>query len=376
MASSIGFFSDAVIQSRGSGLGRLAREMISGVARWGHFSEVYAISAFGDASDPAHRRIKEELNMRFLPGPRKAWALAWSTLGAPAIDRFLPEVDLVHVVELNYPVPVKKPWVITLADIGPLSHPEFFAASHPWLMEKALEQAADRAAAIISISEATANDARAYLGRDLDITAIHLGVAEVFRKEPAPAVLEGIPDMPPAGTPFFFFVGSLNPRKNMLGILDAFEIAAERLPHRLVVTGEAGWDHSSTLDRFRDSPVSDRIHWIGHPEDEVVAALYGRAEALVFPSLFEGFGFPVVEAMSAGCPVITSNLSSMPEVAGDAAILADPRQPEEIAEAMVKIASETSTREEMVKKGREHAAGFTWERTVEKVVEVYRSIIG
>ena len=375
MGITVGIYSDAVIQSRDTGLGRHARELLSGVASQEGIDALHPISAYGDPADSEHRKIQENYSMTFMPGKRRYRALAWYLFGMPSIDRYIPEVDIVHVAELNMPVPTRKPWLVTVHDIGPLSHPHFFTDSgYPWLMKKSLELAAEKASAIISISEATANEIREYLGKDLEITVIPYGISEVFRNEADISTIEQIDNMPPKDTPFFFFAGSLNPRKNMSGILDAFEMVSDRLPHHLVVAGNVGWGHSSTLERFETSRVKDRIHWIGQMNDSQMAALYSRAEALVFPSFFEGFGFPVLEAMSMGCPVITSNLSSMPEVAGGAALLVGPDKPEEIAEAMKKIGLDRETRKSMIEKGKKNAEKYTWDKNVKAAVEVYKRI--
>lgn len=370
-------FSDAVIQSRGTGLARYAREIRNGLLKRPEIESVRIASAYGDPENPEHQSIGRELDMTFIPGGRRRTALRWTFLDRPPMEKYLGEVDIIHVTELGYPLSTRKPLVVTVHDIGPISHPRLFGKSHPWLMARALKRVAKQADAIISGAEAAADEVRKFLKNDgLPITVIHHGVAQAFKIKPAPALLEKIPGMPPPGTPYFFFVGSLNPRKNMLRILDAFEIAAREIPHHMVAAGQVGWDHQSTLNRFETSRIRERIHWIGNPEDPEMAALYSGATALVFPSLFEGFGLPVIEAMACGCPVITSNRSTLPEAAGGAAILVDPENTREIARAMTDLAGDQAARASMIEKGREHAARFTWERSVEGVIKVYQRVLG
>ncbi len=170
--------------------------------------------------------------------------------------------------------------------------------------------------------------------------------------------------------PFLLHVGSLQLRKNVTRLVAAFEAVEE--PVDLVLAGARGYAADRIVEQIRNSPAGDRIHLVGHVGDAVRACLYARAEALVFPSLEEGFGLPVIEAFAAGLPVIASNVSAVPEVAGDAAVLVDPLRPAEIAEAIKRVLLSSALRAELRGKGAARVRGMTWQRCARETWTVYK----
>jgi len=187
----------------------------------------------------------------------------------------------------------------------------------------------------------------------------------------------GAPPLPNAiaeGTPYFLWSGSLNPRKNLIRVIEALEQVASEIPHHLVLSGSLGWDLGETLRRIRSSPVAERIHLPGHVSDQALRGLYQGATAFVYVSLMEGFGLPILEAMASGCPVITSNISSMPEVAGDAAFLVNPLDTTEIANAMHCLATDFTFSKHLSSRGRARAEEFHWDACAGDVAEIYRRV--
>ena len=169
-------------------------------------------------------------------------------------------------------------------------------------------------------------------------------------------------------------MGSINPRKNLERIVAAFENAAGEIPHHLILAGGIGWDAEGVLAQIERSPLAERIHRIGFVSDETLRALYSRTSGFVYVSRLEGFGLPILEAMAAGAPVITSSVSSMPEVAGDAALLVDPLDVEAITEAILRLATDSALSDDLRQRGRTRAAGFDWHTCAEAVADVYRSV--
>lgn len=170
------------------------------------------------------------------------------------------------------------------------------------------------------------------------------------------------------GNPYFISIGSINPRKNLDKVIEAFSLFKHQtnLPHQLVIVGAKGWKSGKFYKAFNHSTFKNEIILTGHLQPDILNSLLASAEALVFPSLFEGFGIPILEAFKAETPVITANVSSMPEVANDAAILVNPDDVQEICSAMIKILDE-NTAELLVNEGKERANHFSWQKTTEIV---------
>jgi glycosyltransferase involved in cell wall biosynthesis len=375
MPLNVALYSDALTSSR-SGLGRHARELLHHLrGRDGAF-RVRPVAAHATLPDAELAALARDHGLVRLPWPRKITAGLWSVLRRPQLEHWTPWADLVHCAELDYVVPTGRPLVVTVHDLGPLTHPEFFRSSHPTLLRRALRAALRRAEAILCVSHATAaaveSFARRPLGRRLAV--IPEGVAEEFFQPTDGRVFERTGEFISTGTPFFLWAGSLNPRKNLPRVIAAFEAAARELPHHLVLVGEAGWDADETLRRAKASPLGARIHLPGRVSDAELRGLYQRAAGFVFVSLMEGFGLPVLEAMASGCPVIASKIPVLRETAGEAALLVEPTEVEAIAAAMRRLATDRALATELAARGRRRAAHFRWSDYAQAVGEVYRRV--
>jgi glycosyltransferase involved in cell wall biosynthesis len=177
--------------------------------------------------------------------------------------------------------------------------------------------------------------------------------------------------------PYILFVSTLEPRKNVRTLIKAFNIlkTSRKLDHQLVLVGQKGWQFGPIFDAIQASPWRDHIHHLGYLSDREVAACYSHADVFAYPSIYEGFGLPVLEAMTLGCPVVTSNTSSLPEVAGDAALLVTPTDAEELAAALERVIMDRSLRESLIEKGYRQASQFSWTRTAKLTLDAYRSIL-
>lgn len=171
---------------------------------------------------------------------------------------------------------------------------------------------------------------------------------------------------------YLLFVSSLEPRKNIDLLIEAMTIAHTDIP--LVLVGWQGWGEKRWLEKIDNNNLKSRIHILGHVPDHDLKAIYTGAQALVYPSLYEGFGLPILEAMACRCPVICSEAASMPEVAGDAAILIDPARSDELAQAIETIVHDTQTRADLVKKGEVQAASFSWTNTASQTLDLFKRV--
>lgn len=287
-------------------------------------------------------------------------------------------VDLFHATDHLIPKLSNTPVVATLMDAIPLSNPEWvrmnFAAMKRWLWRRAA-QWADH---VITISEYSKQEIIKQFGiADDRISVTPLGVDQRF--------FEGIEDhiktdvlrkLGLSGS-FFLFVGTLQPRKNVERILDAHLALPEtvRREYPLVIVGRAGWGCETLVKRLTDAHAQTSVHWLQYLPDVEVRVLMQTARALVFPSLCEGFGLPVVEAFASGLPVITSNSTSLPEVARDAALLVTPTNVAEIADAMNQMVRSPGLPERLSEAGRLRAREMSWESCAELTLAAYRRAV-
>ncbi|MFM6200343.1 MAG: glycosyltransferase family 4 protein [Dolichospermum sp.] len=177
--------------------------------------------------------------------------------------------------------------------------------------------------------------------------------------------------------PYLLFVSTIEPRKNINAIISAFNFLKKRykIEHQLVLIGRKGWNYEPIFTAIENSPWKKEIHHLDYLSNELVALFYSKAEVFLYPSHYEGFGLPVLEAMTLGTPVISSNSSSIPEVTGNAAILIDPNDYMQLAEAILEVISDSQLRENLINKGRIRADLFSWERTAVETLKAYKSII-
>ncbi|MBP7770544.1 MAG: glycosyltransferase family 4 protein [Candidatus Pacebacteria bacterium] len=226
-----------------------------------------------------------------------------------------------------------------------------------------------KASVVLAISQATKDDVVKHFGIAPErVKVMYLGFTPPT-VAPAPVVV---------AEPYFLYVGSLKPRKNVGRIIKGFAAFAKgESAYALVLTGKPSGPYYDSLVSIAKEECTDKqVQFVGRVSDAEVAYLYQHATALVFPTLYEGFGFPIIEAMHWGCPVITSSEGALREVAGDAALLVDPYSPEDIASAMRQLCADPSLREELIRKGRVRAAEFTWDKSVQSMLGTLRELKG
>lgn len=285
----------------------------------------------------------------------------------PVMDVLSRGADIFHASALSRRPPRRPRLTATIYDMTCFLMPELHAAAN-LRADQNLADLLRRAHRLIAISECTKNDAVRVLGIAAEkITVIHPGIGEAFFDPPSSKVAEVR-----AGyglhRPFVLCIGTIEPRKNLGTLLDAFQAlpASIRDQFELAVAGPAGWASAETMARMNS------IRYLGYVPEPDIAALTAAATVLAYPSLYEGFGFPVAQAMAAGVPVITSNVSSLPEVAGDAALLIDPRSQAELCAALARLLLSPDLRAELAGRGRLRAQAFRWETCAARSLEFFQ----
>lgn len=374
----IAYFSNQFSDAQGHGLARYAHQLFFSLCATSPGLQVTPVSAWSSQNADGIRHLQKAFGLKLLPWGRRWTPLAWAFFDRPPIEQWLKNpVDVVHAVSLGYPVATQKPYVVTVHDIGPLTHPSFFSKTGSWIMKQSLKQALEKAAAIICVSKSTADELASYVSQNLAdrMHVIHEGVAPHFFEMINPECLASLTNLPASGVPFIMATGKISPRKNVVRIIQALSKVSDIIPHHLVLVGGSGWGMDKVLKEINNPAITRRIHQVGYVSDEQLRTLYALASLYVHPSLYEGFGLTVLEAMASGCPVVTSNVYSLPEVAGEAALLVDPYKVDEIAEAILSVCQNYSLAQALIKKGQARAKEFTWDRCAEKVADVYKGVI-
>jgi glycosyltransferase involved in cell wall biosynthesis len=308
----------------------------------------------------------------------KPWRmLVWlGQLARVGFDNLLPGAGLFHATE-HLLLPLRSiPTVLTVHDLIFRHLPDHHKPLNRWYLNLTVPLYCQRATHVIAVSERTRRDLTAAYGVPPEkVTVIYEAAAPRFRVQPLEAVAAvraryGLPDR------YLLFVGTIEPRKNLSRLLAAFEtIHAAGLSDGLVIVGKRGWLYGDFFARLEQSPAHDAILFPGYVPDEDLPAVYAGAQGLVFPSLYEGFGLPVLEAMACGTPVVASNASSIPEVGGNAALYFDPMDVEAMVEAVRRLLCDTELWDNMRMRGLTRAADFSWEVAATATRVVYDAVL-
>ena len=285
--------------------------------------------------------------------------------------------DLIHVqytAPLFCPVPV----VATVHDVSFLSNPEYFTRFRSTQLRYTVRRTVKSAARILTPSEFSRRGIIDAYGLDEDrVVAIPNAVSSAFHPMSRTKAARWVGSNFGFHFPFMLTVGDLQPRKNHLGLIRAFEEAVRaqpQLPHHLLMVGQDTWYSPAIHEAARKSLVADRIHFTGFVNDDDLLRLYGACDLFVFPSFYEGFGLPILEAMACGRAVACSNTSAIPEVADSAALLFDPASRHEMVRAIIDLLLDSELRARMERLGSQHAAQFSWSRTARKTLDVYYEV--
>ncbi len=285
--------------------------------------------------------------------------------------------DLIHV-QYTAPLFCRVPTVVSVHDVSYLEYPEYFTTFRAAQLKVTVKQTVNAAARVLTPSEFSRRSIiKAYGLSEDKVVVVPNAVQSTFRPMQREAALHWIERNYHIPGPIVLTVGDLQPRKNHLGLIRAFEEllrAHPQLPHRLVLVGKDTW-HSPAVRRAAEkSPVADRIHFTGWVSDDDLRYFYGACEVFVFPSFYEGFGLPILEGMACGRAVACSNTSAMPEVANAAAIIFDPYQTAEITRALQDLLLDSQLRLRAERLGAHRATLFSWNRTARQTLNVYYDV--
>ena len=337
--------------------------------------------------DPEVRLVifqsRKDLNTR-IAGPRVQTAYVWTPPHHRWEQRTWPleivfrRVSLLHSPDFIPPFTGSFRKVITIHDLHFLKYPDFMTAESRRYYAGQIERAVRVADHIIAVSQTTRADLMAYFGLPSDrVSVVYEAASAVYRPLP-PAVAREVLERLGLEQGYILFVGTWEPRKNLPMLLRAYARLLDRRPEAppLVLAGRRGWLYQEILEWPHRLHIADRLRWIEGPDDPTLAALYNGAAFLVFPSLYEGFGLPAVEAMACGTPVIVSDRGALPEVVGDAGVILPAEDESRWTEAMEALLEDPEARERMRRKGLERAAAFSWDRAASETWEIYRRVLG
>ena len=283
------------------------------------------------------------------------------------------KIDLAH---FQYVAPPLCPCrtIVTIHDISYEFFPEYFNPRERARMKLLIPLSGRRAAHVLTISEYSRRQLiETYRLQEEHVSVTYLGVSEAFRRISEQAAIASTERFG-LSRPFILGVGNVQPRKNLVRLIRAFaRLRKEKsVPHDLVLVGQAAWKAHQVQEEIEKLRIGDAVKTTGYVSDEELVALYNRADLFVYPSLYEGFGLPIVEAMACGTPVVTSNVTCIPEVAGDAALTVDPLSENELGNAMLRVLDQTRLAETLREKGIARSKKFCWRTVAEQTAEIYR----
>jgi glycosyltransferase involved in cell wall biosynthesis len=358
-------FDATTLVGRLSGVGYYTARLMEGLAAGagdGIVTRLVVLSNREVPVAPQDGTLEVHTSGRF--GVRSVWmqfVLPW------ILRRVRP--DLVHFTNYLAPLACPVPYVVSVHDMSLSLLPQYHTVKKRLLTSTLVPSVARAARMVLAPSESTRRDIVRLLGLDpARVRVVPYAPGPAFAPQPPDA--QRLARAYGVAEPYFVYVGTLEPRKNLTRALRAFATLAAALPdHRFVLAGQPGWHCDDVLAEVQ--AAAGRVLLLGYVPEEDLPLLYSHAVAMVYPSLYEGFGLPVVEAMACGTPVITSRSSSLEEIARDAAALVDPLDERSIAEAMHAVATDPALRASLRTRGLARAASFTWARTARETAEVY-----
>lgn len=335
------------------------------------------------AKDIIHEFLEPNTSIRFFKYSQYKRFLPFiysHMLTASTLDQ--EKLHVYHSPANIVPVRYKGKFCVTVHDLAIYRRPDLFPSRQGFSVKYIVPQSIDGASRIIAVSNSTKNDIVQFFEVDeAKVQVIYEGVeAQRFQLDSShPDMLAQVMAKYDISRDYLLFVGTLEPRKNLIRLLEAFYELLKRRPeiakrYQLVLAGGKGWLYEEIFEEVTNRGLDEHVVFTGYLPAEDIPRIFAAATGFVYPSMYEGFGLPVLEAMAAGVPVITSNVSAMPEVAGEATLLVDPLDIEGISRAMERLLSDDELRRSLSEKGRARAQGFTWEKCAKETMEVYKVV--
>lgn len=366
--------------TQGAGIGRYTRELVAAILAQQPQHEYVLFFASGELAPefPGLRQLEQlraqypQLRTIAIPlAPRRLTQL-WHRLRVPLpIELLTGRLDIVHAPDF-VPPPSFAPSIVTIHDLSYMVHPDYALPSVARYLRAAVPRGLGRATAILADSKATQRDLQTYLNIDPQrVTVVYPGVGPQFRPLPADVVREQLKDLQ-LPERFLLFVSTIEPRKNLVRLFEAYAQVREQIGNiKLVLGGRRGWMYADVFAAIQRLGLHEHIQLLDYVDDKLLPALYNAAWAFVYPSIYEGFGIPALEALACATPVLTANNSSLPEVVGNVAVFVQAEQVESIAEGLIRIVSDQAVRTRLRSLGPQQAAPFTWEAAARQLLDVY-----
>ena len=367
--------------AQGGGIGRYTRELIRALASIDTADDLHLFSAHIKNSIPLPEPLLTAKNVTYHAAPlSERWLYRlWYRLRLPApVQLVTGSLDLFHSPDFVLPPTSGNiPTLLTVHDLSFLHYPETFPDALVDYLNRVVPWSVNRATHILADSVATKEDLMSLWHIPTEkVTVLYSGVTEQFKpvqddkKILAVRQKYGLDEQP-----YVLAVGTVQPRKNYQMLIRAFRLVAMHQPHDLAFVGRRGWLDEGMKSEVEAQGLKERVRFTGFAADEDLPALYCGASLLAFPSLYEGFGLPVLEAMACGLPCILSDASSLPEVGGAAAVLLPPMNETMWAEAILELLTDEKKQAQMVEAGFKQARAFSWTKAAQELLQVYNSLL-
>jgi len=359
---------------QGAGIGRYTRELVRALAELDRRHDYVLFAAMG-GQRPADTAWPPDFQMRSVPLSDRALTILWHRLQLPLwVELVTGPVDIFHSPDFVLPPVRRAKTLVTVHDLSFIRYPQCADAGLRAYLNRVVPRSVHRADRVLADSQSTQEDLMELLGVErAKIEVVYPGVEERFHPIEDQALLGEVRKryrLPPR---FILGLGTLQPRKNFTRLIEAFaDLRFADL--RLVIVGGKGWLYEEIFAAVERLGLEEKVVFPGFVADGDLPALYNLADLFVFPSLYEGFGIPPLEAMACGTPVITSDASSLPEVVGEAGLMVEATDVEALAQAMKQVLEDDVLREDMITKGMKQPRNFTWEKAAAKLLSLYEAI--
>ncbi len=362
-----------------AGIGNYVRSLLDAMLAADHENN-YTLITSGRPTRERPFPTAPNVRGRRVPLPGRCLNMLWYRLRAPLpANLFTGKIDIYHGPDFVLP-PLSKSIrkVVTIHDLAFLKHPEYAVPSLADYLKKVVPESVAAADVVAAVSQDSARTLMDHFGTPLEkIMIIPNGLRPHFRRITDPILLGATANKFGLKHPLVLGVGTLQPRKNHMGLIKAFHQAQSdkrQRPAMLALAGGHGWLYEETKQLVADLKLEKKVRFLGPVNDLELTILYSLADVFAFPSFYEGFGVPPIEAMACGAPVITSNTSSLPEVVGDAALTIDPHNTDELAKAITRLIGDEKLREELRQRGYKRAQMYTWPKSAQKMLDIYQRL--
>ena len=364
-------------RARSAGVGRYARSLVSALDEQ-HSPHHYTLFSWIRPGADLPLPTGDAFRWRALPLGEQLSTALWQRARLPLpADLFTGRADLWHSLDATLPPLLRSSAVVTVPDLAFLAQPDCIEPSQVTFLRRAVPKAARQASAIITFSEQIRRDLIERLSVPAErVQVISPGVSAAFRRVTDTMLLEATRHKFELQSPFILSVGTLEPRKNLVRLVQAFDkMRRDRSgPKMLALAGPNGWRYEEVYEVVNRLGLKNEVRFLGHVTDLELVLLYSMADVVALLSLYEGFGFALLEAMACGAPVVCSNAGALPEVAGDAALLVNPTDTDALGTMLLRLLCNPKLRALLSKKGQARAAKFTWEACAQAHLKLYEAV--